>query len=174
VVVRELFTSPSFKKTAYFAAAFISTLLAAGACAVQLAIAGAAPIQSVLPAMLSVHALIGLAEGGLTIAALVILSYAVTKVATHRAWIVPLGFAAVIAVVISPFAATAPDGLETVAAALGLPSGTLLTAPFAEYAVPVVNSAMLSTALAGFLGVSLLFTVAYGTGRVLAQSEPKA
>ena len=172
VLVREWLTSESYKKTAYFAAAFVSTLLAAAACAVQLGVAGVAPMQSVLAAMLSVHALIGLAEAGLTVAALVVLSYAVTKVAPHRAWMVPFGFAAVVAVVISPFAATSPDGLEAVAGTLGFChlSDMFLAAPFADYAVPSVASAALSTALAGFIGIVALFAVAYGTGRVLARS----
>ena len=173
VIVREFYASTSFQKSAYFAAAFVSTLLAAAACAVQLAMAGVAPIQNVLPAMLSVHILIGLAEAGLTVAALVVLSYTVTRVAPHRTWLVPLGFAAVIAIVVSPFASGLPDGLESVAAALQFEhlSGTLFVAPFADYMVPTVNSATLSTALAGFLGVSLLFGIAYGTGRMLAQKE---
>jgi len=173
VIVREFYAQTSFQKSAYFAAAFVSTLLAATACAVQLAIAGTAPIQDVLPAMLSLHALIGLAEAGLTVVALVVLSYTVTRVAPHRAWIVPLGFAAVIAIVVSPFASRLPDGLESVAAALRFEhlSGTLFAAPFADYLVPAVNSATLSTALAGFLGICLLFGIAYGTGRMLAQKE---
>jgi cobalt/nickel transport system permease protein len=173
VIVREFCSSTTFQKSAYFAAAFVSTLLAAAACALQLAMAGVAPLQDVLPAMLSVHAWIGLAEAGLTVAALVVLSYTTAKIASSMTWIVPLGFAAVIALVVSPFASGLPDGLESVAAALQFEhlSGTLFSAPFADYRVPAVNSATLSTALAGFLGVSLLFGIAYGTGRVLVQKE---
>jgi cobalt/nickel transport system permease protein len=182
ILVREFYTSTSFKKTAYFAAAFVSTIIAAAACAIELAATGVAPIQSVLPAMLSVHALIGLAEAGLTVAALALLTQAVTRVAPHRAWLVPLGCAAAIALVIAPFAAASPDGLESVAAALGFlqhagctcASGSCLLhafVPFAGYAVPGVSSAVLSTALAGFVGVMLLSAVAYGTGRVLARNQ---
>jgi cobalt/nickel transport system permease protein len=199
VIVREFFAATLFRKTAYFAAAFVSTLIAAAACAVQLGIAGTAPLPSVLSAMLSVHVLIGLAEGGLTVAALVILAYAVTKVAPSRAWIVPLGIAAAIAVLVSPFAATSPDGLESVAGALGFGCTCahghclmhmspafictcahgnclvhpLFAAPFAGYAVPAVTSSVLSVALAGFVGVAALFAVAYGTGRILAQKDKK-
>ena len=182
ILVREFYTATSFKNTAYVAAAFVSTVVAAAACAVELASAGVAPIQSVLPAMLSIHALIGLAEAGLTVAALVLLSQAAAKVAPHRTWIVPLGFAAVVALVIAPFAAASPDGLESVAGALGFlqhagctcASGVCLVHPFAplaNYAVPGVSSAVLSTALAGFMGVTLLFAVAYGTGRVFARNR---
>ena len=171
MLVREFYTSTSDKKTAYFAAAFLSTLIAAAACAIQLGVAGVAPMQNVLSAMLSVHVWIGLAEAGLTVAALVVLSSVVTKVAPHRIGIVLLGFAAVAAVVISPFAASSPDGLEAVAGMLGFIhlSDTFLYAPFADYTVPCVTSVALSTALAGFIGITTLFAVAYGTGRAFAR-----
>ena len=157
IIVREFYASASFKTIAYFAAAFVSTLLAAAACAVQLAAAGVAPLQSVLPAMLSIHAWIGLAEASLTVVALAVLSYAVTKVAPRRAWIVPLGFAAVIATFISPFAATSPDGLEFVAGALGCTCAhghcavhtvaPLFAAPLANYLIPGAGLDMVSGTL---------------------------
>ena len=184
ILVRECFTSASFQKTAYFGAAFVSTLIAAAACAVQLAAAGVAPLQSVLPAMLSVHVLIGLAEAGLTVAALIVSAYVAAKVAPQRAWIVPFGLAAVVAVVISPFASGLPDGLESVAGALCCTcahghcvmhmSASLFAAPLAGYAVSAVSSEIFSTAFAGFIGVTLLFAVAYGTGRVLARSGERS
>ena len=181
IVVRECLSPSSFQKTAYFGAAFIGILLAAAACAVQLAIGGASAlsIQSVLPAMLSAHLLIGLAEAGLTVVLLVVLTRAIERVAPHRAWMVPLGFAAVIAVMISPFAAAAPGGLESVVGAFPCTcpsgcfmhlSGSAFAAPFAGYTVPAVTSEMLSTALAGFIGIILLFAAAYGAGRALARS----
>ena len=170
ILVREYFASAPFQKTAYFAAAFISVIVAAAACAVELAMSGLAPVQSVLAAMLSVHTLIGLAEAGLTVTLFVVLTQAVTRVAPHRAWMVPLGLAAMIALVISPFAAVTPDGLEWVAGAFGCTcahggcvmhmSAPLFVAPFAGY-----------TALTGFIGMTALFAIAYGTGRVLARSQ---
>ena len=173
ILVREFYTSASYKETAYFAAAFLSTLLAAVACAIQLGVAGVAPVQSVLSAMLFVHAWIGLAEAGLTVVALIVLSSVATKVAPQRFGMVLLGFAAVVAVVLSPFAASSPDGLEAVAGMLGFHhlSDTFHPAPFADYTVPTIASAALSTALAGFIGIATLFTVAYGTGRAFALSE---
>jgi cobalt/nickel transport system permease protein len=173
VLVREWFHA---NKTAYFAAAFVSTIIAAAACAVQLAIAGAAPLSSVLPAMLSIHVLIALAEAGLTLALLAVLAYAATKVAPQRAWMVPLSIAAVVAVIVSPFASSLPDGLESVATALGFEplAGTLFAAPFAEYTVVAAGtSEILSTALAGFMGVALMFAVAYGTGRAFVRSKER-
>jgi cobalt/nickel transport system permease protein len=173
VLVRECFTATSYKKTAYFAAAFVSTILAAAACAFQLAIAGAAPLQSVLPAMLSVHALIALAEAGLTVALLTVLAHAATRVAPQRAWIMPLGIATIVAVMISPFASALPDGLESVAATLGFEhlSGTLFAAPFADYAVSAAG--VFSTALAGLIGITMLFAIAYGTGQAFIWSAKR-
>ena len=163
VLVREFYKGASYKKTAYFAAAFVSTLIAAAACAVQLALAGVAPIQTVLPAMLSVHALIAIAEAGLTLSLLAVLAQTMTRVAPHRAWIVPLGFAVAVALVVSPFASALPDGLESVAAAFSLESGALFAAPFAEY-----------TAFTGLVGVVALFAIAYGTGRAFVRSEKRS
>ena len=197
VLVRECFASVSFQKTAYFAAAFASVIIAAAACAVELAIVGLAPLQSVLAAMLSVHALIGLAEAGLTVALLVVLAQTIARVAPHRTWMVPLGFAAVIALVISPFAATTPDGLEWVAGAFGctcahgacvahMSASTLVgtlgctCAHGACVMHPALAGALgctcahgacvvhMSAPLVGFIGMAILFAVAYGTGRVFA------
>ena len=175
VFVLERFSAMPYKKTAYFVAAFVATVLAAGVCAVQLAISGAAPLSSVLPAMLSIHVLLGLAEAGLTVTLLAVMTHhAASKITSQRAWIIPLGIATIIAVLVSPFASALPDGLESVACALSLGSGTLFAAPFAEYAIPNVASEVLSTALAGFVGIVLLFVVAYGTGRALVRSGERS
>jgi cobalt/nickel transport system permease protein len=53
-----------------FVACWCSVFLAAIACAVQLAISGSSPLQVALPAMGAVHALIGIGEGLITVAAL--------------------------------------------------------------------------------------------------------
>lgn len=48
-------------------AAWLSVMLAAGACAIELAISGTTPLSATLPAMLGVHALIGIGEGAITV-----------------------------------------------------------------------------------------------------------
>ena len=193
VFVRECFASTSFQKTAYCIAAFVSVIIAAAACAAELAMTGIAPLQNVLPVMIYVHGWIGLAEAGLTVVLFIVLTQTIAQVAPHRAWIVPLGFAAAVALMVSPFATTSPDGLEWVAGTLGCTCsqgacvlhtfGVVgctcahgacmlhLSAPLAGYAVSAVTLATLSTALAGFIGVVLLFTIAYGMGRVLIRSD---
>ncbi len=52
--------------TGSFIAAWLSVVMASAACAVELAISGTAPLTVTLPAMVSVHALIGLGEGIIT------------------------------------------------------------------------------------------------------------
>lgn len=48
-------------------AAWLSVILAAAACALELAISGTSPLKIVLPAMLGVHALIGIGEALITV-----------------------------------------------------------------------------------------------------------
>ncbi len=57
-----------------FAASWVSVMLAAAACAVELAVAGTIPLAVVLPAMLFWHAFIGVGEGLITAAVVEILS----------------------------------------------------------------------------------------------------
>jgi cobalt/nickel transport system permease protein len=53
-----------------FAAGWVAIVLAASACALELAFSGASPLKIVLPAMAGVHALIGIVEGLVTVAVL--------------------------------------------------------------------------------------------------------
>lgn len=52
---------------AVFAAAWLSIVLAASLCAVELALSGTVPLRIALPAMAGVHALIGIGEGIITV-----------------------------------------------------------------------------------------------------------
>ena len=57
-----------------FVAGWLSVVLAATACALELAISGTAPLPLVLPAMAGFHALIGIGEGLITVAALTLIT----------------------------------------------------------------------------------------------------
>jgi cobalt/nickel transport system permease protein len=61
------------KTIATFSAAWGSVVLASIACAFELAISGTSPLGVVLPAMAGVHAIIGLVEGMITVAALALI-----------------------------------------------------------------------------------------------------
>lgn len=59
-----------------FIGAWGSVFLASLACAIELAVSGASPIQVVLPAMAGLHAVIGLGEGTITVAAVSLVAVA--------------------------------------------------------------------------------------------------
>lgn len=61
--------SPAIRLGAAFAGAWISVMLAATLTAIELAISGTSALDVALPAMLGVHALIGIGEGAITAAA---------------------------------------------------------------------------------------------------------
>jgi cobalt/nickel transport system permease protein len=172
VIVREYFVKDSLtlpKRAAmYFTAAVLSVVLAATACSVELSIAGVMPLAKVLPAMLFVHLLIGLGEAALTFAACYLLIPQFSMVANSRSYLYPLGAAAVAALMISPFACSSPDGLEWVAQTLGFlkEAAPMFVTPFADYTVPAVSSAGLSTAFAGMFGVVLMFAAAFGVRKL--------
>lgn len=63
-----------YRAVGVFVASWVSVMLAAAACAVELAVAGTIPLAVVLPAMLFWHAFIGVGEGLITAAVVEILS----------------------------------------------------------------------------------------------------
>jgi cobalt/nickel transport system permease protein len=145
-------------------AAWASVMLAALACSVELALDGVLPLAKVVPAMLSVHALIGVGEALITVAALALLDRPVAvsaSPATHR-FAAPGLAALLIALCLSPFASSFPDGLEAVLAQFQVlhEAAPLFVTPLADYQVAGVDSEMLSTGLAGLLGVALTFAIA--------------
>lgn len=164
--------------TAAAFAAWCSVLLAATACAAELALSGAAPARLVFPAMAGVHAVIGLGEAVIT--ALVLVSIAATRpelvggaepAAARPAALVPGGLLVALALgaLAAPFASSLPDGLEWVAARLGFEHRAAATAgaPLADYAAPGVASPWLATALAGAAGTVLMLGVSYLLGWLL-------
>ena len=163
--------SPTRRVAAVAFASWVATLAAAASCAEQLALSDTARWSVVMPAMLGVHALIGVGEAIITatvVAAVLrfrpeLLEVAralpasaarVRSLAVHG-----LGLSLAVAVLLAPIAYGAPDGLSSVAADLGFQSAerAALAAPLAEYGIPGLSSGMLSTLLAGALGTLLLF-----------------
>lgn len=64
---------PANRKSYLFSAAvsaWLSVMMASGACAVELAISGTTPLGVALPAMLGIHAIIGVGEAVITVAVL--------------------------------------------------------------------------------------------------------
>ena len=166
-----------------FAAAFagwFGTVLGSISCAGQLAMSGIVPWSIAFPAMAGVHMLIGIGEGlatGLVVMA-VLRARPQMLESTGEAGIAWRGFLAYglllcfgLAVFVAPFACSWPDGLETVARALGFEghaTAPALQGPLADYRVPWLGSPTLATAVAGVIGLVLAFVAAYLLARTLA------
>jgi cobalt/nickel transport system permease protein len=155
-----------------FSAAWLSIILAALSVALQLAASGTSPATLAIPAMVSVHALIGVGEGLITVGALIFLMSArpdliqleKTSLAGGRlVWVI--GFLlAVVLVIAAPLASTRPDGLEWVAMQGGFIDK--VQAPLyqiiPDYLLPGVANETIATIAAGFLGIVIVFVVGIG------------
>jgi cobalt/nickel transport protein len=85
---------------------------------------------------------------------------------------VGLLLAAVVALFLSPFASSWPDGLERVAEDKGFlekaeETEPVLTSPIPDYVFPGLKSEKAATAIAGIVGTLLMFGLGYGVARVL-------
>ena len=146
------------------AAAWLSVMVAALAVALLLAFSGTSALSVVLPAMLGVHAVIGLGEALITVAALSFIRVARPELLDERAavgrggWVVGGLAVALLLVLAAPFASGHPDGLEWVAESAGF-LGTAQDAPYTilpDYTVPFLGETGLSTIVAGVVGVLLV------------------
>ena len=170
--------------TAVFFAAWLSTVLAAFTCAGELALSGTLPPGVVFPAMVMAHALIGIGEGLIT--SLVILAIARTRpdlldpenapAARGTGWeflafglIIALG----LAMFVSPYACSWPDGLDQVAEKFGFAghAATLIKTWIPDYKMPGIGSEGIATAVAGAIGTLIMFGLACGVGRVLVREK---
>ena len=133
--------------------------------------------------MVNVHILIGLGEALIT--ALVDCHDFPTRPRINRAhqctqdtalgYRQVLGYGLLIslglALFVSPFASPWPDGLEKVAAKLGFEhravAQPLIHSPIPDYKVPGIGSAGVATAVAGVVGIIVVFGLAVVLARVL-------
>ena len=88
-----------------------------------------------------------------------------------------LGISLLLALFLSPFASSSPDGLERVAQMQGFKEkGETWKfwkhAPLPEYALPWIKNEKVSTALSGLLGTLAIFLIALGVGKLLRRSSP--
>ena len=154
---------------------WISILLAATACSIELAVSDTIAAGKVLPAMLSVHALIGIGEALVT---LILVRTFNSKNATTGQWkhAAPFLGALLTATMLSPFASTYPDGLEWVAEQYGfLKEGApLFVAPLPDYTLPALGEGAVSTALSGFAGVVLVSLFGAILSKLMQQFMPQA
>jgi len=86
-----------------------------------------------------------------------------------------LGVSLLLALFLSPFASSSPDGLEKVAEMKGFSEkgGSWKVwkyAPFSEYAIPWIKNEKVSTALSGLIGTLAIFFIAMGIGKLIKRS----
>ena len=153
-------------------AAWLSIVIAALACALELALSGTSPANISVPAMAGIHMLIGLGEAAITVGALAFL-YAARRDLLHIGEAPPKGSAAIwvgglliagLLAVLSPLASAHPDGLEWVAEQKGfldVARGPLYNI-IPDYVFPGISSEAFATIVAGIVGVFIVFSVALG------------
>ena len=95
------------------------------------------------------------------------------KTMRKRDWMLLLGAAMLVAVVLSPFASQHPDGLERVAENIGfLKHGegkAVLPAPIPDYAMPGIKRPGVATAVAGVSGTLVMFGLGFGITRLIGR-----
>jgi cobalt/nickel transport system permease protein len=188
---------PSFYFISLAIAAWASVVAASAAASVELAVSGTVPLRITLPAMTSVHMIIGIGEALITVT--VVAAVLATRPDLVKTWDLPLPgetarrplatrrqrslaflagalvVAAALAVFVSPFASSSPDGLERVAEDKGFAATAVEPvwrfSPLADYAVPGLGGGGLSTAVAGLVGTLALFGLALGAGMVISRSR---
>lgn len=166
------------------AAAWLAVVAAAGFTTLQLGLSGTTNIAVGLPAMLGVHALIGIGEVLITVAALTFIAQTAPdilaggktppKASPVRRLATGVVIAGGVASLASLFASADPDGLEAVAEELGfLDAG--LSAPFElfpDYTIPGLDGTA-STVVAGLVGMIVVVGLLLALGR-LARSRTKS
>ena len=158
-------------------AAWLSVMAGALATALQLWLSGTSNLQTVVIAMLGVHALIGIGEALITVAALGfifqtrpdLLDEKSVSAQGGRGWVLAGVIISLAVVLLSPFASAFPDGLERVAEDMGF-INTAQAAPYEilpDYTVPFLGETALSTIVAGLLGALIVLGIAIFAGRSL-------
>jgi cobalt/nickel transport system permease protein len=174
-------SSRSVKLVVAGVAAWLSVMAGALATALQLWLSGTSNLQTVVIAMLGVHALIGLGEALITVAALTfifqtrpdLLDEKSVAAQSGRGWIIAGVVISLIVVLLSPFASLDPDGLERVAMDIGFIDAAQ-SAPYEimpDYTVPFLAETPLSTILAGVAGVLVVLGFVFITGRALQKKS---
>ena len=93
--------------------------------------------------------------------------------------VLALALAVGLAVAVSPYASSSPDGLERVATDKGFIDDGKLHAvqdesPVPDYAFPGVDDPALATGIAGFVGTLLVFGLGYGLATVVRRRSAPA
>ena len=167
--------SKNVKLSVAGAAAWLSVMAGALLTSFQLWLSGTSQLQVVIPAMLGVHALIGVGEALITVSALAfilrtrpdLLGEGSESAKGSRGWVLTGALISLAVVLISPLASSDPDGLERVAINMGF-IDTGLSAPYSiipDYTLPFLGETALSTIAAGIIGVFVVGAIIMLVGR---------
>ena len=155
-----------------FAAGWTSIVVAALACALELAVSGTSAANVAVPAMGGIHMLIGMGEGLITVGAVALL-YAARpdllgarqrEAAGGRGVLVAGLVLAIVLAVLSPLASSHPDGLEWVAEQRGF-LDSARESPYRlipDYVFPGISNEAVATIVAGIVGLLIVFGIATG------------
>ena len=91
-----------------------------------------------------------------------------------RAILYFLGITVLLVVIVAPFSASEPDGLEWVADRQGFSQKAKAEGKHAwlrEYQIPGVKNATLGTILSGLMGIVLVFGLTYALGKMYKKSK---
>jgi cobalt/nickel transport system permease protein len=156
-------------------AAGVSVVVAAIACAIELALSGTAPANLVLPTMTGIHILIGVGEGAITGGVLNYLSTTRPDLLPGeeqkiKGWLVPVVSILLISGVLSLGASAWPDGLEKVAENLGFIDlaenvRVIVPTPLADYNIQGLGK--IGTSITGLVGATACFAVAFGIAKII-------
>lgn len=162
-------------------AAWLSVMAGALLTSLQLWLSGTARLQVVIPAMLGVHALIGIGEALITVGALAfilqtrpdLLGENSSSAQSGRGWVFAGAIISLAVVLLSPLASAFPDGLERVAENHGFLQ-LAQTSPYEiipGYTVPFLGDTPLSTVVAGLVGVLIVLALSILAGRSLQKKS---
>lgn len=155
----------TLKLTVAGIAAWLSVMAGALFTSLQLWLSGTSQLQIVIPAMLGVHALIGIGEALITVAALTfilqtrpdLLGKSSASAQGSRGWVVAGVLISLAVILLSPLASADPDGLNRVATELGfMNTAQTRMGPLSGYAVPFLDSAVISRIAAGAIGLAVV------------------
>lgn len=161
-------------------AAWVSVMTGALATAFELWLSGTAQLKIVIPAMLGIHALIGLGEALITVAALSfifrtrpdLLGEGSDSAQGSKGWVIAGVLITLAVVLLSPLASADPDGLNRVAMNLGfIHSAQSGAGPLAGYTIPFLTNVSVSKIVAGTIGVFVVLILAVFAGRTLRKSS---
>jgi len=170
-------------------ASWCTTVIASAFCAGELAWSGIAAWNIVFPAMVGIHAIIGVGEGLITMLTLSAIAktrpelLTDTSIRTNGKETNPaLMYSAVmilgLLLLIAPFASQLPDGLDRVAQSLGFESKKTenqgFSTPLKDYRFFGIESNALSTIAAGMIGAGIVFAISFLLAGVLIPRKKNA